>query len=116
MESAIDASLRRLKLEYVDLYLIHTPYAFQPGDDQDPRDQNDQIIYDAGISLAETWRAMEELVDRGKCRAIGLSDVNVGQIRDIFERARIKPSAVQVKPTPIYQKTKSCSFAKAIKS
>ena len=39
VEPAFEASLDRLGLKYLDLYLIHTPFAFQPGDDQDPRDQ-----------------------------------------------------------------------------
>ena len=39
VEPAFEASLKRLRLDYLDLYLIHTPFAFQPGDDQDPRDQ-----------------------------------------------------------------------------
>ena len=69
---AFEASLRRLRLDYLDLYLIHTPFAFQPGDEQDPRDQNGHVIYDNGVSLLDTWRAMESLVDGGKCRAIGL--------------------------------------------
>ena len=47
----------RLRLNYLDLYLIHTPYAFQPGDDQDPRDQNGNIIYDNGVTLLESWKA-----------------------------------------------------------
>src|ERR1700738_5148724 len=38
VEPAFEASLKRLQLDYVDLYLIHTPFAFQPGDEQDPRD------------------------------------------------------------------------------
>ena len=46
VEPAFEASLDRLGLEYLDLYLIHTPFAFQPGDDQDPRDQNGNVIYD----------------------------------------------------------------------
>jgi alcohol dehydrogenase (NADP+) len=40
VEPAFEASLDRLGLNYLDLYLIHTPFAFQPGDEQDPRDQN----------------------------------------------------------------------------
>src|SRR6201984_2359047 len=45
VEPAFEASLDRLRLKYLDLYLIHTPYAFQPGDDQDPRDQNAHVLY-----------------------------------------------------------------------
>jgi len=69
---AFQGSLARLGLNYLDLYLSHTPFAFQPGDEQDPRDQNGDILYDHGVTLIETWRAMESLVDQGKCRAIGL--------------------------------------------
>ncbi len=46
---AFDASLDRLKLNYLDLYLMHTPFAFQPGDEQDPRDQNGDVVYDDGV-------------------------------------------------------------------
>ena len=65
VQPAIESSRDRLELDYIDLYLMHTPYAFQPGDDQDPRDQNGHVIYDEGITLMDTWRAMENLVDRG---------------------------------------------------
>jgi alcohol dehydrogenase (NADP+) len=77
VEPAFEASLERLGLNYLDLYLSHTPFAFQPGDEQDPRDEQGNIIYDRGVSLLETWRAMESLVDLGKCRAIGLSDITL---------------------------------------
>src|SRR5947209_2848103 len=43
---ALDASLERLGVNFLDLYLSHTPFAFQPGDDQDPRDQSGNILYD----------------------------------------------------------------------
>ena len=74
---AFEASLERLRINYLDLYLIHTPFAFQPGDNQDPRDQNGNVIYDRGVTLLDTWKAMETLMDRGKCRAIGLSDITL---------------------------------------
>src|ERR1700761_5680151 len=92
VEPAFDASLARLGLNYLDLYLIHTPFAFQPGDNQDPRDQNGNILYDRGVTLLETWGAMESLVDSGKCRAIGLSDVSLKELLPIYESARIKPA------------------------
>src|SRR6185369_16983439 len=75
VKPAFDASLKKLRLDYVDLYLIHTPFAFQPGDEQDPRDVNGNVVYDNGVTLLDTWRALEGLVDGGRCRAIGLSDV-----------------------------------------
>src|SRR6201992_992486 len=97
---AFEASLKRLMVEYLDLYLIHTPFAFQPGDEQDPRDENGNVIYDRGVTLLDTWRALESLVDEGKCKAIGLSDVGLAQTKGIFEAARIKPAVVHVESHP----------------
>jgi diketogulonate reductase-like aldo/keto reductase len=97
---AFDASLRRLQLDYADCYLIHTPFAFRPGDDQDPRDENGQVIYDDGVTLAETWGAMEALVDDGHCGAIGLSDITLEKLREIVAIAHIKPAVVQVESHP----------------
>ena len=100
VKPAFEASLKRLQLDYVDLYLIHTPFAFQPGDEQDPRDANGNVIYDKGVTLLETWRALESLVDAGKCKAIGLSDVGLDKTKEIFEAARIKPAVVHVESHP----------------
>src|SRR5262250_1116557 len=102
VEPAFEASLDRLGLDYLDLYLIHTPFAFQPGDEQDPRDANGNVIYDKGVTLLDTWRALESLVDEGTCKAIGLSDVNLAQTKEIFESARIKPAVVHVESHPYH--------------
>ncbi len=100
VKPALEASLKRLQLDYADLYLIHTPFAFQPGDDQDPRDANGNVIYDKGVTLLDTWKALEALVDEGRCKAIGLSDVSLDQTIEIFEAARIKPAVVHVESHP----------------
>jgi diketogulonate reductase-like aldo/keto reductase len=100
VKPAFEASLKRLQLDYVDLYLIHTPFAFQPGEDQDPRDANGNVIYDKGVTLLDTWRALEALVDEGRCKAIGLSDVGLDKTKEIFEAARIKPAVVHVEAHP----------------
>jgi diketogulonate reductase-like aldo/keto reductase len=99
---AFEASLKKLQLDYVDLYLIHTPFAFQPGDEQDPRDGSGNVIYDQGVTLLDTWRALEGLVDDGKCRAIGLSDVGLEKVKEIVEAARIKPAVVHVESHPYH--------------
>ena len=89
VKPAFDASRRRLQIDTVDCYVIHTPFAFRPGDEQDPRDERGQVIYDSGVTLVETWRALERLVDEGKCKSIGLSDVTLDQLREIVAAARI---------------------------
>jgi diketogulonate reductase-like aldo/keto reductase len=101
-KAAFEASLKKLQLAYVDLYLIHTPFAFQPGDEQDPRDASGNVIYDNGVTLLDTWTALEGLVDDGKCKAIGLSDVRLDQVREIFDAARIKPAVVHVESHPYH--------------
>ena len=112
VEPAFDASLGRLGISYVDLYLIHTPFAFQPGNNMDPRDASGNIIYDRGVSLLETWRAMESLADRGKCGAIGLSDVVLENLLPLYEAARIKPAVVQVESHPYLPQTELLEFCK----
>ncbi|WP_211145708.1 aldo/keto reductase [Mycobacterium interjectum] len=99
---ALQASLDRLGLEAVDLYLVHTPFAFGPGDDQDPRDARGAVVYDDGVTLEETWAAMESLVDEGLSRAIGLSDIDAAGTRTIVETARIKPAVVEVESHPYH--------------
>ena len=100
VKPAFDASRRRLQLDDIDCYIIHTPFAFRPGDEQDPRDERGQVIYDSGVTLAETWQAMERLVDEGYCRSIGLSDITLEKLREIVAVARIRPAMVQVESHP----------------
>jgi alcohol dehydrogenase (NADP+) len=112
VEPAFEASLNRLKLSYLDLYLIHTPFAFQPGEDQDPRDQKGNALYDHGVTLLDTWKAMESLVDHGRCRAIGLSDITLSGLLPIYESARIKPVVIQVESHPYLPETQLLEFCK----
>jgi diketogulonate reductase-like aldo/keto reductase len=97
---AFEASCRRLQVDYIDCYLVHTPFAFQPGEDQEPRDEQGRIIYDSGVTLIETWRALERLVDEGRCKSIGLSDITLQALQEIVAVARIKPAVVQVESHP----------------
>jgi len=102
VKPALQASLNRLGVDAADLYLMHTPFAFKPGDDQDPRDARGALVYDDGVTLEETWAAMERLVDEGLCRAIGLSDIGVEGTRRILASARIKPAVVEVESHPYH--------------
>lgn len=112
VKPAFEASLKRLRLDYLDLYLIHTPFAFQPGDEQDPRDENGNVIYDSTVTLLDTWKAMEDLVDSGRCGAIGLSDISLSELLPVYEAARIKPAVVQVESHPYLPETELLEFCK----
>ena len=102
VKPAFDASRRRLKIDMVDCYFIHTPFAFQPGDDLDPRDEHGQVIYDSGVTLIETWQALERLVDDGQCKSIGVTDITLEKLREIVAAARIKPAVVQAELHPYF--------------
>jgi len=112
VKPAFEASLKKLQLDYVDLYLIHTPFAFKPGEEQDPRDENGKVIYDEGVTLLDTWRALENLMDQGRCKAIGLSDIGLEKVQEIFESARIKPAVVQVESHPYLPQWDLLDFCK----
>ena len=109
---AFEASLDRLRLDYLDLYLVHTPFAFQPGDEQDPRDQDGNVVYDRGVTLLDTWGAMESLVDGGRCQAIGLSDIHLDRLLPIYESARRKPAVIQVEAHPYHPQTELLEFCR----
>jgi diketogulonate reductase-like aldo/keto reductase len=100
VKPAFEASCRRLQVDHVDCYLIHTPFAFRPGDDQEPKDEHGRIVYDSGVTLPETWHALERLVDEGRCGAIGLSNVDLKKLQEIVDVARIKPAVVEVESHP----------------
>ena len=83
--SAFDASRQRLQLDYIDCYLIHTRFAFQPGDELG------RVIYDTGVTLVETWRALERSLDKGTASR---SDITIEKLHEIVATATIKRSMV----------------------
>ena len=113
VKPALQASLDRLGLDTVDLYLVHTPFAFQPGDDQDPRHPDGDVIYDDGVTLEETWAAMEGLVDEGLSGAVGLSDIEADRAGEIIETARIKPAVIEVESHPYHPQWELHELCKA---
>jgi diketogulonate reductase-like aldo/keto reductase len=112
VKPAFEASCRRLRLDYVDCYLIHTPFAFQPGEEQDPKDERGRVIYDSGVTLVETWRALERLVDDGQCRSIGLSDITLEKLQEVVAAARIKPAVVEVESHPYHPQWELLDFCR----
>jgi diketogulonate reductase-like aldo/keto reductase len=77
---AAHATLDRLATDYIDLYLIHWP-----------RDDNQRL---------DTWRALEELAEQGKARAIGVSNYTVEHIQDILNGGTVTPTVNQIELHP----------------
>jgi diketogulonate reductase-like aldo/keto reductase len=65
-----------------------------------PGKRRGNVIYDTGVKLSDTWGALEQLVKDGKCKAIGLSDIGLEGLKEIYDQATIKPAVVHVESHP----------------
>ncbi|XP_033745553.1 NADPH-dependent aldo-keto reductase, chloroplastic-like [Pecten maximus] len=108
---ALDESLRRLKLDYVDLFLIHTPCALKEMDTYTEEiTQSTELM---SVDLRETWKAMEDTVYKGKAHSIGVSNFNTKQLDYICEVARIPPAVNQVEAHVRFPQKKLQEFCKS---
>ncbi|XP_066954983.1 glyoxal reductase-like isoform X1 [Macrobrachium rosenbergii] len=90
---AFNLSLKRLQLEYLDLYLIHWPgvQKLQPEDPENQKRRN------------ESWSALESLYKSGKVRAVGVSNYNISHLEDLLQHCNVVPHINQVEYHPHYQ-------------
>lgn len=117
---AIERSLQDLKLDYLDLYLVHFPISlrhvpmerrYPPGWIFDPKAAIPRMQPEA-VRIAETWGAMEELVKSGLCRNIGVSNFGISLIRDLLSYASIRPTVLQVEAHPFLVQQKLLKYCK----
>lgn len=99
--AAFERSMAQLKLDYLDLYLIHWP-ANRVSDGDRAREMN-----------AETWRAMEDLYFQGRVRAIGVSNFLVHHLEEVMETARIKPMVNQIEFHPGWVQSEVAAYCKS---
>jgi D-xylose reductase len=101
-------SLNDWQLDYFDLYLIHFPIAqafvpfaerYPPGWFADPNQPEKGMALEQ-VPIIETWRAMEQLVDLGLVRNIGVSNFGVSLLRDLLSQSRIRPAVLQIESHP----------------
>jgi D-xylose reductase len=117
---ALERSLRDLRLDHLDLYLVHFPIALEfvpfetrypPGWFFDP-DAAEPAMRAARVPLADTWAAMERLVDAGLVRRIGVCNYGVSLLRDLLAGARIPPAVLQVEMHPLLAQEKILRFCR----
>jgi len=112
VEPACRKTLKLLGLDYLDLYLIHFPTAFEnSGDDLFPKTEAGDFKY-VDVNPTETYFAMEKLVEKGLTKDIGVSNFNSQQIQDVLDKAKIKPATNQVECHPYLNQEKLFQYCK----
>lgn len=111
VKEACEKTLKDLRLEYLDLYLMHWGIAFRHGDDLEPVDKDGKAITES-ISIRETWQAMEQLVVDGLVKSIGVANFDVVMLVDLLTYARIKPAVNQIELHPYNTQTELVDFCK----
>ncbi|MBA0758757.1 hypothetical protein Gotri_021725 [Gossypium trilobum] len=100
-------SLKKLQLDYLDLYLVHFPVAVKHtgvGQTDSPLDKDGVLDIDTTISLETTWHAMEDLVSKGLVRSIGISNYDIFLTRDCLAYSKVKPAVNQIETHPYFQR------------
>ncbi|XAR59092.1 Mannose-6-phosphate 6-reductase [Bertholletia excelsa] len=106
-------SLKKLQLEYLDLYLIHFPIAIRHtgvGTTDSPLGDDGVLDIDTTITLETTWRAMESLVSMGLVRSIGISNYDIFLTRDCLAYSKVKPAVNQIETHPYFQRDSLVKF------
>ena len=101
VEKCLRKSLEKLKLDYVDLYLIHYPMALKQTDDSNFPENSDGLIeMDETIDPLETWSAFEALKKQNLVRSLGVSNFNSTQLHSLLASCSIKPAVNQIECHP----------------
>ncbi|OLY85156.1 NADPH-dependent D-xylose reductase II,III [Smittium mucronatum] len=114
---AINRSLADLGLEYLDLYLIHFPVSvkYVPIEERYPAaffaDPVAKTVVIDPVPYQETWQALEQLVDRGLVKNIGVSNIPAALLIDVLSYARIKPAVLQIEVHPYGNRAQLIQFA-----
>ncbi|HYD35804.1 MAG TPA: aldo/keto reductase [Vitreimonas sp.] len=109
VKQACRQTLADLQLEYLDLYLVHWGVAFQPGGELEPLDENGKVKTEP-VPTQATWQAMENLVDKGLVKSIGVANFTTTMLIDLLSYARIKPVTNQVEIHPYNSQAELVDF------
>lgn len=109
VRGALETTLKNLNTPYVDLYLIHWPFAFKDGPELFPTNAAGEVQFDT-TDFVDTWKELEKAVDDGLAKSIGVSNFNRSQIERVLAAARIPPAVNQVEVHPYLNQVKLSAF------
>ncbi|KAL3679866.1 hypothetical protein R1sor_022822 [Riccia sorocarpa] len=109
---SLQKTLSDLQLEYLDLYLIHSPVSFYKGSTFPPEAHMFNSEKSLEEDIKETWQALEKMVEEGKVRHIGVSNFSSKKIALVLKYAKIAPSVNQVECHPMWRQDKLRAFMK----
>uniref|UniRef100_A0A1D1XJS1 Aldo-keto reductase family 4 member C10 n=1 Tax=Anthurium amnicola TaxID=1678845 RepID=A0A1D1XJS1_9ARAE len=110
VENSVRVSLKSLGVTYLDLYLVHWPECSAIGDATDPPWKTGSEYRQMSHALKPTWKAMEDLVEKGLVRSIGVSNFTVQQISELLLFAKIVPAVNQVELHPFWRQDELVRF------
>ncbi|CAG5183468.1 uncharacterized protein ALTATR162_LOCUS10596 [Alternaria atra] len=113
VEAALDKSLQDLGVEYLDLFLMHWPVAFNGATGKWFPLRENGVFDLVDIDPATTYKAMEKLLDTGKVRAIGVSNFTVNRLNDLLSKTDVVPAVNQVEAHPYLQQPPLFDFCKS---
>uniref|UniRef100_A0A8C2VGZ4 Estradiol 17 beta-dehydrogenase 5-like n=1 Tax=Chinchilla lanigera TaxID=34839 RepID=A0A8C2VGZ4_CHILA len=114
VQHGLKTSLKKLGLDYVDLYIIHSPVSMKPGEELFPTDEQGKTLFDTG-DICATWEAMEKCKDAGLAKSIGVSNFNRRQLEMILNKPglKYKPVCNQVECHPYLNQSELLEFCKS---
>ncbi|KAK4506890.1 hypothetical protein PRZ48_000623 [Zasmidium cellare] len=114
VEEGIDESLKRLGLDYVDLYLIHWPVHMNPNGNHPlfPKHEDGSRDIDHKWNHVDTWKNLEKLLKTGKTKAIGVSNYSVKYLKELLAEATVVPAANQIENHPLLPQQDISDFCK----
>jgi aldehyde reductase len=108
VKKSIDDCLARFGLDYLDLYVMHWPMGFKENDVPLPTENGKCVPSE--FNFTDTYKYMEELVEQGKTKSIGISNFNIQQCKDILSICKIKPVCNQFEVNPLWQNEELVDF------
>uniref|UniRef100_A0A8D8FF75 Alcohol dehydrogenase [NADP(+)] A n=2 Tax=Culex pipiens TaxID=7175 RepID=A0A8D8FF75_CULPI len=114
VEEAFNRSLANLDIDYIDLYLMHSPMSFKFIDWAAPNPDSPVAPEFTEVDIVDTYRAMEKLLKTGKVKGIGVSNFNSEQVERIVNECEVVPVTNQVECNPNLNQKKLTEFCKKL--